>query len=155
VLQHYASGIGGRFFRELRDKQSLAYTVTLRHQQGLANGTLLAYIATSPENEAKAQAGLVKELEALVKTPPTDEEFERGRNAAIGAYAVALQAHPARLLEYARAAMFGRKVTEVETQPDLIRAVKKDDVKAAAEAIIKLTSAGRGVVRGEQAASPK
>jgi zinc protease len=154
VLQHYASGIGGRFFRELRDKQSLAYTVTLRHQQGLANGTLLAYIATAPENEAKAQAGLVKELEALVKTPPTEEEFERGRNAAIGAYAVALQAHPARLLEYARTVMFGRKVTEVEAQPDLIRAVKKDDVKAAAEAIIKMTSAGRGVVRGEQAASP-
>jgi zinc protease len=155
VLQNYASGIGGRFFRELRDKQSLAYTVTLRHQQGLANGTLLAYIATSPENEAKAREGLVKELENLIKTPPTDEEFERGRNAAIGSYAAALQANPARLLEYARAVMFGRKVTEVETQPDLIRAVKKDDLKAAAEAIIKMTSAGRGVVRGEQAASAK
>jgi predicted Zn-dependent peptidase len=154
VLEHYASGMGGRLFRELRDKQSLAYTVMLRHQQGLANGTLAAYIATSPENEAQAQAGLEKELEALVKTPPTEEEFERGRNAAIGSYAVELQAHQPRLLEYARAVMFGRKVTDVENQPDLIRAVKKDDLKAAAEAIIKMTSAGRGVVRGEQAASP-
>ena len=154
VLQHYASGMGGRLFRELRDKQSLAYTVTLRHQQGLANGTLSAYIATSPENEAKAREGLVKELEALVKTPPSDEEFERGRNAAIGAYAATLQSNQARLLEYARAVVFGRKVTDVEAQPDLIRAVKKDDLKAAAEAIIKLTQAGRGVVRGEQTASP-
>lgn len=154
VLQHYASGMGGRLFRELRDKQSLAYTVALRQQQGLANGTLAAYIATSPENEAKAQAGLVKELEALVKTPPSDEEFERGRNAAIGSYAVALQSNQARLLEYARAVVFGRKVTDVEAQPDLIRAVKKDDLKVAAEAIIKLTQAGRGVVRGEQVASP-
>ncbi len=155
VLQHYASGMGGRLFRELRDKQSLAYTVTLRHEPGLANGTLAAYIATSPENEAKAREGLVKELEAFVKTPPSDEEFERGRNAAIGSYAVALQSNHARLLEYARAVVFGRKVTDVEAQPDLIRAVKKDDLKAAAEAIIKLTQAGRGVVRGEQAASPK
>ena len=149
VLQHYASGMGGRLFRELRDKQGLAYTVTLRHQQGLANGSLLAYIATSPANEAKAQAGLQKELEALVKTPPSDDEFERGRNAAIGSYAVALQSNQARLLEYARAVVFGRKVTDVEAQPDLIRAVKKDDIKAAAEAIIKLTQAGRGVVRGD------
>jgi predicted Zn-dependent peptidase len=121
----------------------------------LANGTLLAYIATAPENEAKAQESLTKELEALVKTPPTDEEFERGRNAAIGSYADVLQSNPTRLLEYARAVMFGRKVTEVETQPDLIRAVKKDDLKTATEAIIKSTTAGRGVVRGEQAASPK
>jgi zinc protease len=154
VLQYYASGMGGRLFRELRDKQSLAYTVMLRHQPGLANGTLAAYIATSPENETKALAGLQKELEALVKTPPSDEEFERGRNAAIGAYAVALQSNQARLLEYARAAMFGRKVADVEAQPDLIRAVKKDDLKTAAEAIIKLTQAGRGVVRGEATASP-
>ncbi|HEX4948144.1 MAG TPA: pitrilysin family protein [Blastocatellia bacterium] len=155
VLEHYASGLGGRFFRELRDQQSLAYSTMLRHQQGLANGTLLAYIATSPENEAKAQAALVKELENLSKTPPSNEEFERGRNAAIGSYAVALQSNPVRLLEYARAVMFGRKVTDVETQPDLIRAVKKEDLKAAAEAVIKMTSAGRGVVRGEQAASAK
>lgn len=154
VLQHYASGMGGRLFRALRDKQSLAYTVTLRHQQGLASGSLLAYIATSPENEAKAREGLQQELEALVKTPPSDEEFERGRNAAIGSYAVALQSNQTRLLEYARAVVFGRKVTDVEVQPDLIRAVKKDDIKAVAEAIIKLTQAGRGVVRGEQLASP-
>jgi zinc protease len=155
VLQNYASGIGGRFFRELRDKQSLTDTVLVQHQQGLANGTLLAYIATSPDNEAKAQAALVKELEALAKTPPSDSEIERSRNAAIGSYAAALQANSVRLLEYARAGMLGRKVNEVETQPDLLRAIKKDDLKAAAEAIIKMTSAGRGVVRGEQAASPK
>jgi zinc protease len=155
VLQYYASGMGGRLFRELRDKQSLAYTVMLRHQPGLANGTLAAYIATSPENEAKALTGLQKELEALIKTPPSDEEFERGRNAAIGAYAAALQSNQTRLLEYARAVMFGRKASDVESQPDLIRAVKKDDLKTTAESIIKLTQAGRGVVRGEQAANPK
>jgi len=155
ILQQYAAGLGGRFGRELRDQQSLADTVLLQHQQGLANGTLLAYIATSPENEAKAQAALVKELEALAKTPPSDSEIERSRNAAIGSYASVLQSNSLRLLEYARTGMLGRKVTEVETQPDLLRAVKKDDLKAAAEAIIKMTSAGRGVVRGEQAASTK
>jgi zinc protease len=153
VLQNYASGMGGRLFDELRDKQSLAYTVMLRHQQGLANGSLLAYIATSPENEGRARGALLKELEDLSKTPPTEDEFKRGRNGAIGAYAVALQSHPTRLLEYARAVIFGRKVTEVESQPDLIRAVKKDDIKATVDAIIKLNAAGLGVVRGEQTPS--
>ncbi len=154
ILQHYASGMGARFFNELRDKQNLAYTVRLGYDQRLANGALFAYIATSPENEVRAREGLLKELENLIKTPPTEEEFERGRNAAIGSYAVALQSNQTRLLEYARAVVFGRKVTDVESQPDLIRTVKKDDIKTAAEAIIKLNAVGIGVVRGEQPANP-
>ena len=149
VLQNYASGMGGRFFTELRDKQSLAYTVRIQNEPRLASGALLAYIATAPENEAKAREGLLKEMENLSKIPPTDEEFERGRNAAIGSYAISLQASQARLLEYARTIVFGHKAVEVESQPDLIRAVKKDDIKTAVDAIIKLNSAGRGVVRGE------
>jgi zinc protease len=151
VLQHFASGLGGRFFTELRDKQSLAYTVLLSNQPRLASGAFFAYIATLPENEQRARDGLRAELERLVSAPPSDEEFERGRNAAIGSYAIALQAHPVRALEYARAVIFGRKAAEVEAQPDLIRAVKKEDIKHAAEAVVKLSQAGRGVLRGEAA----
>ena len=154
VLQNFASGLGGRFFTELRDKQSLAYTVMLSNQPRLASGAFFAYIATLPENEQQAREGLRAQLEKLVSSPPSDEEFERGRNAAIGSYAISLQSHAARTLEYARAVILGRKVTDVETQPDLIRAVKKDDIKRVAEAIIKSAQAGRGVVRGEAAPPP-
>ena len=149
VLQNYASGMGGRLFTELRDKQSLAYTVRLSHQQNLASGALLAYIATSPENEGRAKDGLLKELENLIKTPPSEEEFERGRNAAIGSFAVRLQSSETRLMEYIKAIVAGQKPMDVENQPDLIRAIKPEDIKTAAEAIIKLNQAGRGVVRGE------
>src|SRR5581483_11916935 len=154
VMQNFASGLGGRFFTELRDKQSLAYTVTLSSQPRLASGALVAYTATLPENEQRADDALRAEFEKLIRVPPSDEEFERGRNAAIGSYAIALQAHPARALEYARAIIFGRKPSDVETQPDLIRAVKKDDIKRVAEAVIKLNQIGRGVVRGEAAPAP-
>ena len=149
VLQNYASGMGGRLFTELRDKQGLAYTVRLSHQQNLASGALLAYIATSPENEARAKDGLLKELENLIKLPPNEDEFERGRNAAIGSYAVRLQSSEARLMEYVKTIIAGRKPADVENQPELIRDVKPEDIKTTTEAIIKLNQAGRGVVRGE------
>lgn len=154
VMQNFASGLGGRLFTELRDKQSLAYTVLLNNQPRLASGALIAYTVTLPENEQRASDALRAELEKLSKVPPSDQEFELGRNAAIGSYAIALQAHPVRTLEYARAIIFGRKPSEVETQPDLIRAVKKEDIKRVAETIIKLNQAGRGVVRGEMASTP-
>ncbi len=149
VLQHYAAGSGGRLSAELRDKQSLAYDVSLRNEPRLASGALIACIAALPEDEQRAREGLLRELERLVSAQPADEEFELGRNAAIGSYAIALQSHPARVLEYARAVIFARKAADVEAQPDRIRAVKKADLKRVAEAIIKLAQAGRGVVRGE------
>lgn len=154
VMRSYASGLGGRFFNELRDKQSLAYTVSLLNQPRLASGALIAYIATLPENETKAREGLLSELQKLVTTPPTDAELEMGRNSAIGAYATSLQSRTQRALEYARAVVFGHKVNEVETQPDSIRAIKKEDIKSAAEAILKLNQAGSGAVRGEVAPPP-
>lgn len=154
VMRNYAGGLGGRFFTELRDKQSLAYTVTLINQPRLASGALIAYIATLPENEAKARDGLVAELQRLVSVPPTDAELEMGRNSAIGSYATGLQSPVQRTLEYARAVVFGHKASEVESQPDLIRAVKKEEIKSAAEATIKIAQAGRGVVRGEIAPAP-
>jgi zinc protease len=150
ILQSLVSGPGGKLTVEVRDKQMLASAVTLSDQPQLASGMLFAFAATLPENEQRARDALRTELEKLAAAPPSDEDFERGRNAAIGAYAVALQSAPVRLLEYARAIIFGRKPADVETQPDLIRAVKKDDIKRVAEAVIKPAQAGRGVVRGGQ-----
>jgi zinc protease len=149
LMQNFAGGLGGRFFTELRDKQSLAYTVLVGYQPRLAGGAFFAYTATLPENEQRARDGLRAELERLASVPPSDEEFERGRNAAIGAYGIALQSHPARALEYARALIFGRHAADVEAQPDFMRAVKKGDIQRVADAIIKPAQAGRGVVRGE------
>jgi predicted Zn-dependent peptidase len=88
-------------------------------------------------------------LQAVAASQPTDEEFEQGRNAAIGRYAIALQDHPSRAMEYARAILLGRKATDVESQPDFIRAVKKTDIKRVASNVIKPDLAGRGVVRGK------
>jgi zinc protease len=150
ILQHYASGPGNRLFTELRDKQGLTDTVRLMVQPHLASGTLAVLTATQPENEQRVRDALLAELEKLISAPPSDDELERGRNSAIGAYAVALQSHPARTLEYARAIIYGRKATDVEAQPDLIRAVKKEDLKRVIPAVIRPVQAGRGVVRGGQ-----
>ena len=50
MLAGVASGLGGRFFEELRDKQSLCYTVHASASERRAAGTFLTYVATSPEN---------------------------------------------------------------------------------------------------------
>ena len=145
----------GKLIEELRDKQNLTDGVFLISDQRLASGVFLAQMATLPENEQRARAALETALEGLAAAQPSDDEFEQGRNAEIGRYAIALQDHNARTLEYARAVIFGRKPTDVEAQPDLIRAVKKTDIKRVAETVMKSGQAGHGVVRGAAAQSTR
>ena len=139
----------GRLAEELRDKQGLTDEIGIAFEQNIASGALIARMTTTPGNEARAREAFVAALQAVAAAPPTDEEFEQGRNQAIGRYAIALQDHPARAAEYARAILMGRKAADVETQPDAIRALKKTDIKRVAEAVLKASPPGRGVVRGK------
>lgn len=139
----------GRFTDELRAKAGVTDPVVVQPDLRLASGAFYAYLTTDPANETKAQESLQSAFAQLLATPPSDEEFERGRNATIGAYAITLQSHPQRALEYARAILAGRKAADVENQPDLLRSVKRSDFKRVAESVVKPTQVGRGVVRGK------
>jgi predicted Zn-dependent peptidase len=139
----------GRVAEEMRDNRAVPGGASIRIEQQLASGALFAQFATLPENEQGAREAVTAELQRLAATPPTDDEFEQGRNATIGRYAITLQSNPIRTLEYARAVIAGRKASDVESQPDVVRTVKKTDIKRAAETMIKSNQVGRGVVRGE------
>lgn len=150
ALAMFASlAAAGRLAEELRDKQGLTDEVGLVFEQNIASGALIAHLTTAPENEQRARDAVLAALQAVAAAPPTDDEFEQGRNQAIGRYAIALQDHPSRAAEYARAILLGRKPTDVETQPDAIRTLKKTDIKRVAESVLKSSPPGRGVVRGK------
>ncbi len=118
----------------------------------LASGAFYALATTNAADETKARESLLAEFTRLTTTLPTDEEFTRGRNLSIGSYAIALQTQQARAHEYTRLVIAGRKPSEAENQPDLLRNVKRSDFKRVAEKIIKGdqgVSVGRGAVRGQ------
>src|SRR5687768_11206938 len=79
-----ASGLGGRFFDELRDRQSLAYTVHAYTSEHELAGMFLSYIATSPEKEDIAREGLLREFERFRSDPVTEGELERAKRYTIG-----------------------------------------------------------------------
>ncbi|MCI0525040.1 MAG: insulinase family protein [Acidobacteria bacterium] len=143
----------GKLIEDLRDKQNLTDKARIISDQRLASGAFFAQITTLPENEQRAREALQAALQNLAATQPSDEEFEQGRNAEIGRYAITLQDHNARTLEYARAVIFGRNAADVESQPDLIRAVKKTDIKRVAESVMKSHQGGYGAVRGHSTAA--
>ena len=79
MIAGVASGLGGRFFDELRDKQSLGYTVHAFATERALAGSFVAYIATSPEKEEIARQGLLNEFAKLREEPVTARELSRRR----------------------------------------------------------------------------
>ena len=65
ILDTVLSGQSGRLFTELRDKQSLAYSLSSFSFFGLDTGTFGIYIGTSPEKKEQAVESVWKELNTV------------------------------------------------------------------------------------------
>jgi zinc protease len=91
VMQSILAGQGGRLFLELRDKASLAYTVSPMRMEGVDTGYFGAYIGCSPEKGAKAIEMLHAEFSKLVDKGVSDVELDRAKRYLIGRHDIDLQ----------------------------------------------------------------
>jgi zinc protease len=147
MLGGVASGLGGRFFEELRDRQSLAYTVLARPYPRAAGGTFAAYIATSPAKEEIARAGLLAEFEKLRTEPVSAEELERARQYAIGAWQIRQSSGAAVLADLADAFLWG-KLEELTSYPKDLAKVTPEKMRGLAMRWFDPARRVEGVVRG-------
>ena len=101
VLDTALSGQSGRLFTQLRDKQSLAYSLSSFSLQGLDTGSFGIYIGTSPDKKAEAVKAMWRELYRVREEPIGEVELQRAKNVVIGHYELGLQTHSAQALEAA------------------------------------------------------
>ena len=157
VLSAVASGLGGRFFEQLRDRQSLAYTVSAFPIERRTAGAFAAYIATSPDREEEARAGLLLEFAKLREAPPSEEELERARRYLIGTHAISQQSGASVLGDMVDAWLFGDGLHELHDYEAQIARITGDDVLALARQYFSESNAVEGIVRGtatERRAAP-
>jgi zinc protease len=143
-----ASGLGGRFFDELRDRRSLAYTVHAFAGARALAGMFMAYIATSPEMESVAREALLAEFQRLRDEPVSEEELERAKRFAIGTHAIRQQSGGAMLSDLLDAWSFGGGLHELDTYVDSIRGVTVDSVQDLARRYFDPDRRAEGIVRG-------
>ncbi|MNJ91110.1 Protease 3 precursor [compost metagenome] len=91
IIQSILSGQGGRLFLELRDKNSLAYSVSPMHMEGLEGGYFGGYIGCSPEKSKKAVHMLKEEFNKLATTKVLADELMRAQRYLIGRHDIELQ----------------------------------------------------------------
>jgi zinc protease len=107
VLDTILSGQSGRLFLELRDKQSLAYSLSSFSYFGLDTGAFGIYIGTSPEKRELAVSSIWHELKLMREEPVGEEELNRAKNILISQYELAMQTHSSQALELGLNEMYG------------------------------------------------
>ena len=147
VLCTILSGQGGRLFLELRDRRSLAYSVSAYSVEGLDPGYFVTYIGTSPDKLAEAEASMMAELQRAVEQPPSEEELDRARSYIAGTHDISLQRRSARAGFLAFNEAYGLGYEGYGDHGARVRAVTAEDVRAVAEKVIRFDRRVKAVVR--------
>jgi zinc protease len=137
VIQSILSGQGGRLFIELRDKNSLAYSVAPMRMEGLDTGYFGAYIGCSPEKVKKSISMLKEEFQKLIDTKVPEQELLRAQRYIVGRHDIDLQRKSAVSNSILFDRIYGLDPREGLDVADKYFAVKAVDLQALAEKLFK------------------
>lgn len=132
VIHNILSGQGGRLFLELRDKQSLAYTVTSTVVEGLETGFFGAYIGTEPSKVQTALDGIYNELDKLCQKKVPADELKRAKQYIIGNHEIDHQKNGAQAMQFALNELYGKPIDEFFDFHKDVNKVTANDVQRVA-----------------------
>ncbi|HIJ89339.1 MAG: insulinase family protein [Desulfobulbaceae bacterium] len=107
VLDTALSGQSGRLFTELRDKESLAYSLSSFSLLGLDTGSFGIYIGTSPDKKDQAIKAVWQQLYRVMEEPLSEEELTKAKNVLISNYELGLQTRGNQAMEMALNETYG------------------------------------------------
>jgi zinc protease len=138
LISQMLAGQGGRLFLELRDRQSLAYTVSATSIEGLAPGYFALYIATAPEKLDRARAGIFEEIDRLVSVAPSSQELQHAIRYGTGSFAIDSQRSHSRAAHIALDSVYGLGADHTASYPEAIAQVTPEDILRVAQRIFRL-----------------
>jgi zinc protease len=150
LLSSCLSGQGGRLFLELRDKQSLAYSVSPIQSEGPEKGFFGVYIGCATEKLVKALQGIRIELEKILQTPLSNKELDRAKEYWLGRHDLDMQRFSSQAMVYGLDEVYGLGCDQSLKVADIIKGVTAKEIQAAAEKIIKLNSPVISIVHSSE-----
>lgn len=146
VLTSILSGQGGRLFIELRDKRSMAYSVSAFALEGVDPGYFAVYMGTSQEKSGEAFKGIQAELQKVLDARVSEAELDRARNYLIGAHAIGLQKNASRAGVLALDEAYGLGIENHKHHAERILAVDAAAVQGVAQRLLRFDRAVLGVL---------
>jgi zinc protease len=149
VLGSALAGMGGRLFTNLRDKKSLAYSVTSFSSEQVDPGFFAFYMGTSSDKLDGAIADTLKEIAEVREGGVTQEEFDRAKKWMIGNYEIGLQSNGAYADRMMYNELYGIGYEETFRSPELIQAVTLEQVNAMARKVLSTDRYTIAVIKGK------
>jgi zinc protease len=143
------AGQGGRLFTNLRDRKSLAYSVTSFSSEQVDPGFFAFYMGTSADKLDGAIADTLKEIEEVRKNGVTREEFERAKKWMIGTYEIGLQSNSAYAEKMMYNELYDAGYEETFRAPEKIQAVTLEEVNRVAAKVLNTDRYTLAVIRGK------
>lgn len=129
VIEAILSGQGGRLFLELRDKASLAYSVSPLKLEGVEAGYFATYIGCSPEKTETALKMMREELMKLVHVKVSEAELQRAKNYLLGGHDIGLQKNSSITAAIAFNEVYGLSSDEVFNYEKYLASITTKDVQ--------------------------
>ena len=104
----------------LREKESLAYTVTPLLSYSQAGGIIGAYMATSSDKLIRAKELLKAEFKNLFDNPLTDHEMDRAKNFLVGQHEASMQRSDSQAMSMALMEVYGIGYSDFMSYSDKI-----------------------------------
>ena len=120
--------MGGRLFIELRDKKSLAYSVTSFFTPTLEYGYFGIYIGCSPTKKIESINSINNELKKLLTNGISENELDRAKNSLIGKNDISLQRNTSINSRISIPFLYGLDPNEPFTFAQKIRSINKTEV---------------------------
>jgi len=147
VLGAALSGQGGRLFRELRDKESLAYALNFMAQPNLDPGFIGVYMGTHPNKLETAIEAVLRELKKVRDEGLTEEEVDRAKKYLIGNFEIGLQTNGAQASQMSLDELYGLGFDHYQKYPQEIQKVTQEDVNRVAKKYFNLETYAIAIIR--------
>lgn len=123
------TGMSSRLFRNLREKQGLAYQVGSGFSPNVLRGKYTIYIGTNPATVKVAKDGIMKQIQILKTQDVGEEELQNAKDLLIGQYILALETNLDKAGALANYEASGRGFEFINKYADLIQSVTAKDIK--------------------------
>ena len=150
VLGSALAGMGGRLFIELRDKMSLAYSVTSFSSEQVDPGFFAFYMGTSTDKLDTAVSETMKAIVRVKESGLTQDEFDRSKKWMIGNYEIGLQSNSSYVGKMVKNELYGVGYRETFDTPEKIAAVTLSDVNRLAADILDMEKQTIAIIQGKQ-----
>lgn len=122
------SGMSSRLFKNLRDRDGLAYQLGSQYAPNILKGSFIVYIGTNPENLECAQKGLKEEVFRLKREFVGSKELQEAKDKLLGHYILGQETNLEKAILTGRFESSGRGYNFGDSYTQLINSVTESDI---------------------------